>query len=132
MTLGLPEESTENSSLGESMEESTRAFSPDPSPAISNEGTGERPTLSPSPRPPSPRQICVQAVERAARSSVLGCCLQPLLAVVSDPETCTLQMANTMQRSLSKLAQLAAQVRSGGVVMQWGRVFRSHWCVDTL
>ena len=57
------------------------------------------------------RQVRLQAVERAVRGSVLGCLLQPLLAVISDSSVCTLQMANTMQMHLSSLAQLAAQVR---------------------
>jgi len=58
----------------------------------------------------------VQAIEKAARSSVLGCLLQPLLAVVSDPKTCSLQMANTIQRRLSKLAELSAQVSSSPIL----------------
>ena len=57
------------------------------------------------------RQTRLQAIERAVRGSVLGCLLQPLLAVISEPAVCTLQMANTMQMYLSSLAQLAAQVR---------------------
>lgn len=62
------------------------------------------------PSAPSPHQLRVQAIEKAARSSVLGCVLQPLLAVVGHPLTCSLQMANSLQRSFSKLAELAAQV----------------------
>lgn len=74
-----------------------------------DEGSGDQseapPTLT-----PSPRQLRVQAIEKGARSSVLGCVLQPLLAVVSDPSVCSLQMANTIQRNLSRLAELSAQV----------------------
>ncbi len=76
----------------------------------------------PVPAPPSPRQSRVQAVERAARGSVLGCLLQPLLAVVSHPNTCSLQMANTMQRNLSRLAELSAQVSGVGLAACFGGV----------
>ena len=75
-------------------------------PADGSEGvasSGETP-------PTVSRQVRLQAVERAVRGSVLGCLLQPLLAVISEPSVCTLQMANTMQMHLSSLAQLAAQV----------------------
>ena len=58
-------------------------------------------------------QLHVEAVERSIRSSVLGCMLPPLLAALSDPQICTLQMANTLQGHLSALAKLAARVRSG-------------------
>lgn len=71
----------------------------------------EDPSALPPAPPLSPRQHHVQAIEKAARSSVLGCVLQPLLAVISAPSTCTLQMANTMQRNLSRLAELSAKVR---------------------
>ena len=53
----------------------------------------------------------LQVVERSAKASVLGCVLLPLLATLSEPAVCSLQMANTLQLSLSSLAQLAAQVR---------------------
>ena len=56
------------------------------------------------------RQLRLQAVERVTKGTVLGCLLPPLLAVVSDSAVCTLQMANTLQKDLSGLAQLAAQV----------------------
>ena len=57
------------------------------------------------------RQSRLQAIERATRGTVLGCILQPLLAVVSDSDVCTLQMANTLQIHFSTLAQLTAQVQ---------------------
>ena len=73
------------------------------------EASEDTPTGAEAP-PTVLRQTRLQAVERAVRGSVLGCLLQPLLAVISEPAVCTLQMANTMQMHLSSLAQLAAQV----------------------
>ena len=60
--------------------------------------------------PSTHTQARLQAIERTAKSSLLGCILQPLLVVVSNPAVCTLQMANTLQRNISTLAQLTAQV----------------------
>lgn len=71
------------------------------------EETGSTTSLSGS------RHARLQAVERATRGTVLGCVLQPLLAVVSDSNVCTLQMANTFQMHFSSLAQLTAQVDTG-------------------
>jgi hypothetical protein len=82
--------------------------------ARGQEDSEEHPTPA---MPLSPRQKRVQAIEKAARGSVLGCILQPLLAVVSDSSVCTLQMANTMERHLSKLAELSAQVSGGAGIM---------------
>ena len=73
------------------------------------EASEDTPTGTEAP-PTILRQTRLQATERAVRGSVLGCLLQPLLAVISEPAVCTLQMANTMQMHLSSLAQLAAQV----------------------
>ena len=73
------------------------------------EASEDMPTGAEAP-PTVLRQTRLQAIERAVRGSVLGCLLQPLLAVISEPAVCTLQMANTMQMHLSSLAQLAAQV----------------------
>lgn len=56
------------------------------------------------------RQSRLQAVERVSKATVLGTLLLPLLAVVSNSVSCTLQMANTLQRRFTSLAQLAAQV----------------------
>jgi len=56
------------------------------------------------------RQTRLHAVERVTKSTVLGSLLLPFLAVVSNPSVCTLQMANTLQRKFTSLAQLAAQV----------------------
>jgi len=56
------------------------------------------------------RQSRLHAVERVTKSTVLGSLLLPFLAVVSNPSVCTLQMANTLQRKFTSLAQLAAQV----------------------
>ena len=56
------------------------------------------------------RQSRLQAIERVSKATVLGTLLLPLLAVVSNPASCTLQMANTLQRKFTSLAQLAAQV----------------------
>ncbi len=70
----------------------------------------------------------VLAIERVARGSVLGCVLQPVLAVLSDPKVCTLQMAVTMQNNLSKLAHLSAQV--GGVNEEVGHGHRGGGRVD--
>jgi len=61
--------------------------------------------------PPSVSQLRVQALERGARGSVLGCLLPPFLATLSDPELCDLHMANTLQDRLSHLTNLAAKVR---------------------
>ncbi len=55
-------------------------------------------------------QFRLSAIDRVLKSSALGCVLQPLLVVISDPSVCTLQMANALQRQLSSLAQLTAQV----------------------
>ncbi len=57
-------------------------------------------------------QFRLSAIDRILKSSALGCVLQPLLVVISDPSVCTLQMANALQRQLSSLAQLAARVRN--------------------
>ena len=64
----------------------------------------------------SAHQRRLAAVERGLKGTVLGSLLLPLLAVVSGPDVCTLQMANTLQKRISTLAQLASEV-SGG----WGR-----------
>ena len=82
--------------------------------ATPTEASEDTPTGAEAP-PTVLRQTRLQAVERAVRGSVLGCILQPLLAVISEPAVCTLQMANTMQMHLSSLAQLAAQVTVCGV-----------------
>ena len=55
-------------------------------------------------------QAWLPAVERVVKSTALSCLLLPLLVVVSNQQVCSLQMANTLQRSLSTLVQLAAQV----------------------
>lgn len=56
------------------------------------------------------RQELLLALERASKGTVLGSLLVPLAVLVRDDEACTLQMANTLQRSFSILAQQAAQV----------------------
>ena len=52
----------------------------------------------------------LQSMERSWKGTVLGALLMPLVVVLRDERACTLQMANTLQRNFSCLAELTAQV----------------------
>ncbi len=56
------------------------------------------------------RRDLLLAMERVCKGTILGAVLMPFMVLVRDRNVCTLQMANTLQRDFSILAQLTAQV----------------------
>ena len=61
------------------------------------------------------RQDFIIALERISKGSVLGRLLLPLLAIMSDPQLCTLPLATTFLKHITTLGKKNAEV--GGVAL---------------
>ena len=51
-------------------------------------------------------------MERACKSTAVGCLLPPLLALAGDQQLGSLSLTNTLLESLSPLEKLVAEVRT--------------------